>query len=92
MWGVRGITFIGCSFDNTITTGSNQGGAGIYTLDAGFKVINYCDPSGAIQGIDCACLAQYNTPATFSNQTYGIFSSSTGTPRTIYIDQAEFHS
>ena len=86
---VRGIIFEGCTFTHTATTGTK--GAGIYTMDAGFKVINYCGPYAPHStNIDCACPSGYHTPTTFRNHAYGIYSNSTGTPRSIYIDQSEF--
>jgi len=91
MWEVRGVTCEGCTFNNTTYDG---GGACLYTMDAGFKVINSCEPASYSPGlVDCACPASHiNTPTTFQNHAYGVFASSTGNPRSIYIDQSEFQN
>ncbi|MDL2254761.1 C25 family cysteine peptidase [Bacteroidales bacterium OttesenSCG-928-J16] len=87
MWGVRGITFAGCLFDNTT---SNGGGMGIYTEDAGFKVINNCPRNMVSSGDDCACPPSLTQPTIFKNQGYGIASYNTGNPHHIHIDQSTF--
>ena len=88
MWAVRGVTFEGCLFESSSTL---YKGMGIYTEDAGFKIINYCDPDFVGPGIDCACPSNHtNKPTTFKNQGYGIASDNTGNPRHIHIDQSKF--
>ncbi|RLD86274.1 MAG: hypothetical protein DRJ09_11980, partial [Bacteroidetes bacterium] len=53
MWGVNGIKFKGCTFTNEISSEPNTG-YGIYTIDAGFTVTDFCDspnincPNGSI--------------------------------------------
>ena len=98
MWEVRGVTFEGCTFENNIGVLIGRLPIpvyhGIYTLDAGFKVKNYCKPGGST-GVDCPCLYTHTTPTTFTSSTnkgftVGILSENTGQPYYIHIDQSEF--
>ena len=94
MWGVRGVTFEACIFENAI--GILQHSKipptlthGIHTLDAGFKIINHCKKGGST-GVDCPCLSTHTTPTIFRNLNVGILSENTGQPYYIHIDQSEF--
>jgi len=89
MYRVRGVTFKACTFENATTT--PRLGKGIYTEDAGFKIINDCSASMPFPYIDCTCPKNNSTPCNFTNFNIGIHSVSTGgTPRPIYIDQSKF--
>ncbi|MCL2042075.1 MAG: T9SS type A sorting domain-containing protein [Bacteroidales bacterium] len=94
MWGVRGVTFEGCAFKNDIDVLIGRLPApynyGIYTMDAGFKVKNYCK-SGGSTGADCPCLLTHTTPSGFYRLTEGIRSENTGQPYYIHIDQSKFY-
>ncbi|MDR0230910.1 MAG: T9SS type A sorting domain-containing protein, partial [Dysgonamonadaceae bacterium] len=88
LWGVQGVVFEGCLFENAFNT--SGGGIGIYAMDAGFKITNYCKQGGMPPGIDCACYQTHTTPTSFKNFITGIRSESTGNPSSIHIDQSEF--
>jgi hypothetical protein len=95
MWEVRGITFEACYFleeDLISMKLPAPVNYGINTMDAGFKVINYCKPGGAGSGIDCPCLSNYSTPSRFFELITGINSINTGTLYYIHIDQSRFRN
>jgi len=93
MWEVRGVTFEGCLFDNVCTNMPSPEEIGIYTLDAGFKIINHCAPAPAGPNIDCACpSSSTNIPTVFQNLTTGIRSDAASYPRPVYIDQSQFQN
>jgi len=87
MWEVRGVTFEGCTFKTELST---RTGSGIYSMDAGYKVKNYCPP-GAAQD-DCPCPEQYANASVFENMAKGIHSNNTGEPYRTYLDQLRFQS
>jgi len=58
MWGVRGVEFRGCSFINDISSEPNTG-YGIYSLDAGYRIKDYC--SAQIMPCPDSCI----TPSAF---------------------------
>jgi subtilisin family serine protease len=94
MWGVRGVTFEGCTFENTIGVLQRIPVItehGISTLDAGFKVINYCKPGGST-GIDCPCRPTHTKSTVFKNLDVGVRSDNTGISRSVYMDQSNFYS
>ena len=87
MWKVRGVTFEGCTFDSGLST---RTGSGIYSIDAGYKIKNYCAPGGIPAGSDCACPPRYATDCIFNNLDMGINSDNTGEPYQTYLDQIKF--
>lgn len=94
LWEVRGITFEGSLFENNVYNPGmlSQEIFGIHTMDAGFKVINYCDPKPAGPYIDCACSSPINIPSAFQNLATGIQSDMTSYPRPVFIDQSQFQN
>ena len=42
LWAVNGVTFKGCTFTSEVTAKPNTG-SGIYALDAGYTVANFCN-------------------------------------------------
>jgi hypothetical protein len=88
LWGVRNVTFEGCLFENNNFPSANRG-YGIYSLDAGVKVKNYCYVS---VDNDCACPSAYTTPGIFKHLDVGIRSANSGSWYQIYIDQLKFQN
>ena len=89
LYGVRGVTFESCTFENNPAT--PRVGKGIYSMNAGFKITNRCPGVGFPGYVDCTCPIQNNLPSVFSNHNIGVHSESDGgTPRSIHIDQSKF--
>ena len=87
LWGVRNVTFEGCLFEYDH---ASYGFFGIYSLDAGVKVKNYCSLKKVPDGIDCACPSSYTTPSIFRGFAISIDSENTGSWHQVYIDQSKF--
>jgi len=92
LWGVRNVTFEGCFFENIQLPLAYANGYGIYSLDAGVKVKNYCSVKQSSQYIDCACPLAYSTPSIFKGFIIGIQSENTGSWYQIYVDQSKFQN
>ena len=88
LWGVRNVTFEGCLFEDNNSSYSQHGG--VYSLDAGVKVKNYCSLKKVSPYIDCACPSAYTTPTIFRKLIMGINSENTESWHQIYIDQSKF--
>jgi hypothetical protein len=73
IWGVRDVTFEGCTFEDK--TGISVGrlpaltSCGINTLDASVKVMNHFRRGGSA-GADCTCLSTHTTPSKFGNNVH----------------------
>ncbi len=56
LWAVNGVTFKGCTFTSEVTAKPNTG-SGIYSLDAGYTVANFCNepiincPGGGVRSV-----------------------------------------
>ena len=86
LWGVNGVCFIGCTFNNT--TSDDSHGYGIYAEDAGFTVDTYC--SQPIMNSDCSCVGTYATYSTFSGFVTAINVSTSGSPFAVIVNEASF--
>jgi len=83
---IRGIKFNGCTFNKQTNISV---GIGIYAQDAGFTVGDYCTVS---MQFDCACPTNNATRSYFDNFSYGIYTSNSGTPYAVSIDQCNFNN
>ncbi|PJB58262.1 MAG: hypothetical protein CO098_09575 [Bacteroidetes bacterium CG_4_9_14_3_um_filter_41_19] len=83
MCGTNGIRIKGCEFANN-KTGAEYTGKGIYTMNAGYQVLDYCNST------------MYPCPnpthTTFSNLEVGIGALNSNSPYTIYASHAEFNN
>lgn len=86
LWGVTGVGFTGCTFNNT--TSENSHGSGIRAEDAGFRVETHC--SRDIVNSDCSCPAAYATHSSFNGFVTAIEVSTTGSPFAVIVDEASF--
>ncbi|MBR6131387.1 MAG: T9SS type A sorting domain-containing protein [Bacteroidales bacterium] len=86
LWGVAGVRFAGCTFNNTSSIDSR--GCGIRAEDAGFRVDTYC--SQEMMNSDCTCPGQYATHSTFSGFSTAVSVSTTGSPFAVTVDEASF--
>ena len=86
MWAVSGVQLKGCTFENNITTTSDRGKA-IYSVDAGYKIDEYCTSSYSIA--TCMCKAAYN-PSQFNRFETAIESSNSVKQYAITIDRSNF--
>ncbi len=84
LWDNKGVKFFGCSFkDETgINDYSLQNGNGIFSIDAGYKVLGYCKNSSYPCG-------NYDS-SKFVNFNQGILALSSGSQKTIVIDHSQF--
>ncbi len=80
---VNGIKISGCEFTNNITSLQHTG-QGIYTIDAGYRITDYCD--AAIQPCPDTSIMHTN----FNNLYAGIIALNSQSSNTIYVNNAEF--
>jgi tetratricopeptide (TPR) repeat protein len=80
LWGVRGIQFDGCTFENQTT----RSGKAIFSEDAGFNISYYCDPNGAVS-YPCNLCIEY-TPSIFKGFAKAIDVVTTGQQYNIEVD------
>lgn len=80
---VNGIKISGCEFTNNITSAQHTG-EGIFTIDAGYRITDYCD--AAIQ--PCPDTSILHT--TFNNLYAGIIALNSQSSNTIYVNDAKF--
>ncbi len=83
MCDVNGIKISGCEFTNNITDAQHTG-KGIFTIDAGYRITDYCDAT--IQ----PCPDTSITHSTFNNFYAGIIALNSESSNTIYVNNAEF--
>jgi len=86
-WGVNGMNFLGCTFQNTALPTDNLGvkGSGISSIDSYYLVANYCPQ------ISCYSNPNGGTPTNFKNLLYGIYATGTGSQlNTITIRNTNF--
>ena len=86
LWGVTGVSFTGCTFNNT--TSENSHGSGIRAEDAGFRVETHC--SRDIVNSDCSCPAAYATHSSFNGFVTAIKVSTSGSPFAVIVDEVSF--
>ena len=84
MWEVDGVKFYGCTFTDEISSDPNKG-YGIYTLDAGYRVDDYCNAQIA------PCPANSVIRTTFTGFHSGVYSVNTVyDPRFISVKNTDF--
>ncbi len=83
MCSVNGINISGCEFTNNITDAQHTG-QGIFTIDAGYRITDYCDAT--VQ----PCPDTSITHSTFNNFYAGIIALNSGSPNTLYVNDALF--
>ncbi len=90
LWGVKGVRFLGCTFQNTtVPVNSIPGlikGRGIYSIDATFYVDQYSYCSGQV----VPCPNPVITPSTFKGLYYGIRVYNTDPAKYIEIKKSIF--
>lgn len=90
MWKVDGITFTNCHFSNEITSNKNNSTApnrGIYSIDAGYKVLAGCTTT---QPIGQQCPTANLLKSSFSGLGTAIEATGASTSETVVIQQATF--
>ncbi len=85
LWEVDGINIKGCRFIND-NIEFNDSGYGIYSMDAGYRLSDYCD--AYIQ----PCPEEYITHCEFNNLYAGVSALNSGSERTIYINGTVFNN
>jgi subtilisin family serine protease len=87
IWDVKGVTFEGCSFNNS--TNSQYGnGRGIYAEDAGVIVKTYC--TRPLYGNECECPENLATYSTFSGFTTAMEINTTGNQYAVRANSVRF--
>ena len=87
IWDVKGVTFEGCSFNNS--TNSQYGnGRGIYAEDAGVIVETYC--TRPLYGNECECPENLATYSTFSGFTTAMEINTTGNQYAVRANSVRF--
>lgn len=92
LWKVDGVTFTNCHFSNEITTNKNNSSApnrGIYSIDAGYKVLAGCS---TFPPIGQQCPTANLQRSSFKGLGTAIEATGAGTSNTITIQQAEFEN
>ena len=82
LFGVKGLTFRSCNFENEVDLLNSLGGAGIRATDAGFSVEGKC-----IAGEPCTSWK----PSSFTTLRNGIHATMSGSvPYTFVVDRTDF--
>ena len=85
LWGVNGVTFKGCSFQNLTTSGNNRYRA-IYTVDAGYNIDQFCTTYDSYY---CNCVS-VPIRSSFSGFNKAVESNVTGSQVSVKIDRSDF--
>ena len=84
LWDVKGVSFEGCTFENSTAGNTTDRKHGIYALGAGFKVNTLCN---TLDGCNCYGAADTSLFAGFST---AVEIGNDGCPYTVTIDEALF--
>ena len=84
LWDVKGVSFEGCTFENSTAGNTTDRKHGIYALGAGFKVNTLCN---TLDGCNCYGAADTSLFAGFST---AIEANTAGDPYAVTIDEAKF--
>ncbi len=91
LWEVRGVRFLGCSFENA-TTGQGDRRYAIYSEDAGFTVDKICTEM-TIDPNTCTCPGLYSDSCLFTGFTTAIDANTSGNERKpVEVDFAVFRN
>lgn len=91
LWKVDGITFTNCHFSNDITTNKNNSSApnrGIYSIDAGYKVLAGCS---IIPPISSGCPSANLLKSSFTGFQSAIEATGAGTTEAVIVQQSDFN-
>ncbi len=88
MWEVKGVEFLGCTFNNLTTGNTGDRHHGIYSLDAGFTVDTYCTELYN----SCECPETRATYNSFSGFTTAVEVDNSGKQQPVYINRAWFEN
>jgi len=89
---VDGITFSGCTFADSRDIGTTsfvEGNTGIFSLDAGYRVVGRCSNLTGCMGDIEDPLSGWD-PTVFENLYFGIYATNSLTTNTINIDKCVF--
>ncbi|MBR6333549.1 MAG: hypothetical protein IKR77_04030, partial [Bacteroidales bacterium] len=86
LWDVKGVSFEGCTFENSTTGNIPDRKHGIYALGAGFKVNTLCN---TLDGCNCYGAADTSLFAGFST---AVEVGNDGCPYSVTIDEAKFEN
>ncbi len=86
LWDVKGVSFEGCTFENSTTGNIPDRKHGIYALGAGFKVNTLCN---TLDGCNCHGAADTSLFAGFST---AVEVGNDGCPYSVTIDEAKFEN
>ncbi|PIQ33820.1 MAG: hypothetical protein COW63_04690, partial [Bacteroidetes bacterium CG18_big_fil_WC_8_21_14_2_50_41_14] len=85
IWNVWYINFYGCKFYNN-TTNHVYTGYGIYSLDAGYRLVNYCN------SMMYPCPVAETVKCEFKNLFTGIHASNAQSNNNVYVNDADFEN
>ena len=85
LWDVKGVSFEGCTFENSTTGNIPDRKHAIYALGAGIKIRTLCDRS--LDG--CSCYGTADT-SLFTGFSTAIEANTAGDPYAVTIDEAKF--
>ena len=86
LWDVKGVSFEGCTFENSTAGNTTDRKHGIYALGAGFKVNTLCN---TLDGCNCHGAADTNIFTGFST---AVEVGNDGCPYSVTIDEAKFEN
>ena len=94
LWKVRGVSFLGCTFNN-LTSNTNGRRHAIFAEDAGFLVDEFCDGYDPLQNPPvlpgyCGCPANLADSCVFSGFATAIEANTAGTPLAVTVNRARF--
>ena len=93
LWGVKGVKFLGCTFQN-LTSSSYGRRHAIYTEEAGFVVDEYCGdytPNNNGGSSDyCGCPASLSDSCVFEGFFTAIEANTAGAPLAVTVNRAQF--
>ena len=93
LWGVKGVKFLGCTFQN-LTSSSYGRRHAIYTEEAGFVVDEYCGdytPNNNGGSSDyCGCPASISDSCVFEGFFTAIEANTAGAPLAVTVNRAQF--